>query len=296
MSNITPRPWLANAQMTRAVLESHKFALQKKYGQNFLIAPHVLEDIIAAADITEADFVLEIGPGIGTMTQYLAANARQVTAVEIDRMLIPILEDTLQGYHNVEVIHRDILKVDIARLAEEKNRGEPIKVVANLPYYITTPIIMNLLERHVPVESITVMVQKEVADRMRSDPGSKDYGSLSLAVQYFAEPEIATVVSPDCFTPQPKVESAVVHLTRRGKPAVAVRDEELLFRLIRASFNQRRKTLANGLKNSAELNFAKEEIEAAIAELGKPLTVRGETLTLEEFAALANYLSGLRDK
>lgn len=292
MSNITPRPWLANAQMTRAVLESHKFVLQKKYGQNFLIEPRVLEDIVAAAEITEDDFVLEIGPGIGTMTQYLAANARQVTAVEIDRMLIPILEDTLQGYHNVEVIHQDILKVDIGRLAEEKNQGNPIKVVANLPYYITTPIIMNLLERHVPVESITVMVQKEVADRMQSGPGSKDYGALSLAVQYFARPQIAAIVSPGCFMPQPKVDSAVVHLTRHEKPAVSVKDEDLLFRLIRASFNQRRKTLVNGLKNSAELTFSKEQIEAAITGLGKPLTVRGETLTLEEFAALSDELSG----
>ncbi|MCD8230481.1 MAG: 16S rRNA (adenine(1518)-N(6)/adenine(1519)-N(6))-dimethyltransferase RsmA [Clostridiales bacterium] len=292
MSNTTPRPYLANAQVTRAVLDSHKFVLQKKYGQNFLIAPHILEEIVAAAGITEDDFVLEIGPGIGTMTQYLAASARAVTAVEIDRMLIPILEDTLHEFHNAEIIHQDILKVDIAKLAEEKNQGKPIKVVANLPYYITTPIIMNLLEQNIPVESITVMVQREVADRMQSGPGTKDYGALSLAVQYFARPQIAAIVSPDCFFPQPKVESAVVHLTRQEKPAVSVSDEDLLFRLIRASFNQRRKTLANGLKNSAELNFTKEEIEAAIEAIGKPLTVRGETLTLEEFAGLANFLSG----
>lgn len=291
MHNITPRPYLANPQITRAVLESHKFVLQKKYGQNFLIAPHVLENIIAAAGITEDDFVLEIGPGIGTMTQYLAANARAVTAVEIDRMLIPVLEDTLHGFHNVEVIHQDILKVDIAALARERNEGKPIKVVANLPYYITTPIIMNLLERSVPVSGITVMVQREVADRMQSGPGSKDYGALSLAVQYFAKPQIATVVTPDCFMPQPKVESAVVHLARYENPPVCVEDEKLLFSLVRASFNQRRKTLVNGLKNSPELSFTKEEIESAIEAIGKPLTVRGETLTLEEFAALANVLS-----
>ncbi len=292
MSNTTPRPYLANPQVTRAVLDSHKFVLQKKYGQNFLIAPHVLEEIVAAAGITEDDFVLEIGPGIGTMTQYLAASARAVTAVEIDRMLIPILEDTLHEFRNAEVIHQDILKVDIAKLAEEKNQGKPIKVVANLPYYITTPIIMNLLRQNIPVESITVMVQREVADRMQSGPGTKDYGALSLAVQYFARPQIAAIVSPDCFFPQPKVESAVVHLTRQEKPTVLVSDEDLLFRLIRASFNQRRKTLANGLKNSAELQFSKEKIEAAIEAIGKPLTVRGETLTLEEFAGLANFLSG----
>jgi len=291
MSRPVPRPYLANPQITRAVLDRHKFTIQKKYGQNFLIAPHVLEDIICAAGITEHDYVLEIGPGIGTMTQYLGANAREVTAVEIDRMLMPVLDDTLQGYHNVEVINQDILKVDIRKLAQEKNQGNPIKVVANLPYYITTPIIMNLLESHVPIESITVMVQKEVADRMQSGPGTKDYGALSLAVQYFARPEIVTEVSPDCFMPQPKVGSAVVRLTAYTEPRVIVQDEALLFRLIRASFNQRRKTLVNGLKNSPELQFSREEIETAVAAIGKPLTVRGETLTLEEFAALADQLT-----
>ncbi|MCD7922696.1 MAG: 16S rRNA (adenine(1518)-N(6)/adenine(1519)-N(6))-dimethyltransferase RsmA [Clostridiales bacterium] len=291
MSRPVPRPYLANPQITKAVLDRYKFTIQKKYGQNFLIAPSVPEEIICAAGITKDDFVLEIGPGIGTMTQYLGANAREVTAVEIDRMLIPVLEDTLQGYHNVEVINRDILKVDIQKLAQEKNQGCPIKVVANLPYYITTPIIMSLLESHVPIESITVMVQKEVADRMQSEPGSKDYGALSLAVQYFARPEIVAEVPPNCFLPQPKVGSAVVRLTGYVKPQVMVRDEALLFRLIRASFNQRRKTLVNGLKNSPELYFSKEQIEAAVTAIGKPLTVRGETLTLEEFAALADLLS-----
>ena len=291
MSRPVPRPWLANPQITKSVLDRHKFTIQKKYGQNFLITPQIPEKILCAAGITEDDYVLEIGPGIGTMTQYLGANAREVTAVEIDRMLIPILEDTLQGYHNVEVINQDILKVDIRQLAQEKNQGRSIKVVANLPYYITTPIIMRLLESSVPIESITVMVQKEVADRMQSGPGSKDYGALSLAVQYFARPEIVAEVPPSCFLPQPKVGSAVVRLTGHEEPRVKVRDEALLFRLIRASFNQRRKTLANGLKNAPELHFSKEEIEAAITAIGKPLTVRGETLTLEEFTALTDRLS-----
>ncbi|MCC8029880.1 MAG: 16S rRNA (adenine(1518)-N(6)/adenine(1519)-N(6))-dimethyltransferase RsmA [Lachnospiraceae bacterium] len=292
MSRPVPRPYLANPQITKAVLERHQFTIQKKYGQNFLIDPSVPEEIICAAEITEEDFVLEIGPGIGTMTQYLGANAREVTAVEIDRMLLPVLEDTLQGYHNVEVINRDILKVDIRRLAQEKNRGCPIKVVANLPYYITTPIIMKLLESHVPIKSITVMVQKEVADRMQSGPGTKDYGALSLAVQYYAQPRIVAEVPLRCFMPRPKVGSAVVHLVGYEEPRVAVRDEALLFRLIRASFNQRRKTLVNGLKNSPELHVSKEAVEAAVTAIGKPLTVRGETLTLEEFAALADLLSG----
>ncbi len=286
-----PRPYLANPALTKDVLARHDFSMQKKYGQNFLITPSVPEDIVAAAEVTEEDFVLEIGPGIGTMTQYLAAAARAVTAVEIDKMLLPVLAETLQGYPNVDVIHKDILKVDLQSLIEEKNGGAPIKVVANLPYYITTPILMHLLESGVPVESITVMVQKEVAERMQAGPGSKDYGALSLAVQYYAAPEIVLEVPPGCFMPQPKVGSAVVRLKKYASPRVQVKNEALLFALIRASFNQRRKTLVNGLKNAPELSFSKEKIEAAITALGKPLTLRGETLTLEEFAALSDFLS-----
>lgn len=290
-SEYRPLPYLASAQAVKAVTQKYQFTIQKKYGQNFLIDPGVLEEIVDAAGIGPDDYVLEIGPGIGTMTQYLAYHARGVAAVEIDRMLIPILEDTLQGYSNVDIIHNDILKTDIAKLVEEKNGGQPIKVVANLPYYITTPIILALFESGIPAESITIMVQKEVADRMQTGPGSKDYGALSLAVQYYAKPEIITEVSPASFLPQPKVGSAVIRLSRHEKPPVDVRDEKLMFRLIRASFNQRRKTLANGLKNAGNLHFSKEEIEQAITALGKPLTVRGETLSLEEFAALANQLS-----
>lgn len=292
MANVyKPLPYLASAQAVKAVTQKYQFTIQKKYGQNFLIDANVLEEIVDAAGISEDDYVLEIGPGIGSMTQYLAYHARGVAAVEIDRMLIPILEDTLQGYPNVDIIHNDILKTDIAKLVEEKNGGQPIKVVANLPYYITTPIILALFESGIPAESITIMVQKEVADRMQTGPGSKDYGALSLAVQYYAKPEIITEVSPASFLPQPKVGSAVIRLTRHENPPVDVKDEKLMFRLIRASFNQRRKTLANGLKNAGNLHFSKEEIEEAIAALGKPLTVRGETLSLEEFAALANLLS-----
>ncbi len=291
---IMPRPYLASPAMTRDVLERHKFVWQKKYGQNFLVDPAVAEEIVSAAEITEDDLVLEIGPGIGTMTQYLCVYAREVVAVEVDRMLIPVLEDTLQGYPNVEVIHNDILKVDIRQIAEEKNGGKPIKIVANLPYYITTPIIMTLLEKRVPFENITIMVQKEVAERMQAGPGTKDYGALSLAVQYYSEPEVTATVPPNCFMPRPKVDSAVIRLNARAEPAVRVDDEELLFRLIRASFNQRRKTLVNGLKNSEELDFSKEEIEQAVAAIGKPLTVRGETLTLEEFGALSDALSRAR--
>ena len=283
-------PTLGNPQNTIEVLQKYNFNFQKKFGQNFLIDTHVLDKIIAAAGITKDDFVLEIGPGIGTMTQYLACAAREVVAVEIDKNLIPILEDTLSGYDNVSVINEDILKVDIAALAEEKNEGRPIKVVANLPYYITTPIIMGLYEKHVPLESITVMVQKEVADRMQVGPGTKDYGALSLAVQFYAEPYIVANVPPNCFMPRPTVGSAVIRLTSHKEPPVQVEDEALMFRLIRASFNQRRKTLANGLKNSAELDFTKEEIEAAIETLGKGSSVRGEALTLEEFAKLANAI------
>ena len=286
-------PTLGNPQNTIEVLQKYHFNFQKKYGQNFLIDTHVLDKIISAAGITKDDFVLEIGPGIGTMTQYLACAAREVVAVEIDKNLIPILEDTLQGFENVSVINEDILKVDIAALAEEKNQGKPIKVVANLPYYITTPIIMGLFEKHVPLESITVMVQKEVADRMQVGPGTKDYGALSLAVQYYAEPYIVANVPPNCFMPRPSVGSAVIRLTRHKEMPVQVKDEKLMFQLIRASFNQRRKTLANGLKNSPELQFSKEEIETAIASLGKGASVRGEALTLEEFAKLANSFTDM---
>ena len=289
-------PTLGNPQNTIAVLQKYNFVFQKKFGQNFLIDTHVLDKIIRAAEITKDDFVLEIGPGIGTMTQYLACAAGKVAAVEIDRALIPILEDTLDGYDNVTIINNDILKVDIAKMAEEENGGRPIKVVANLPYYITTPIIMGLFEKHVPLKSITVMVQKEVADRMQTGPGSKDYGALSLAVQYYAEPYIVANVPPNCFMPRPKVGSAVIRLERYEEPPVKVRDEKMMFRIIRASFNQRRKTLANGLKNSAELDFTKEEIESAIGALGKGASVRGEALTLEEFAKLSDELSEMREK
>lgn len=284
-------PTLGNPQETIAVLQKYNFAFQKKFGQNFLIDPRVLEKIIKAAEITEDDCVLEIGPGIGTMTQHLACAAKKVIAVEIDRALIPILQDTLSGWDNVKIINEDVMKVDLAKLAEEENGGKPLKVVANLPYYITTPIIMGLFENHVPLKSITVMVQKEVADRMQVGPGTKDYGALSLAVQYYAKPYIVANVPPNCFMPRPKVGSAVIRLERYEELPVKVKDEKLMFRIIRASFNQRRKTLANGLKNSAELDFTKEEIAAAIAGIGKEPGVRGETLTLEEFARLADELS-----
>lgn len=284
-------PTLGNPQNTIAVLQKYHFSFQKKFGQNFLIDTHVLDKIIRSAEITKEDVVLEIGPGIGTMTQYLACAAKKVVAVEIDKALIPILNDTLADYNNVRIINDDVLKVDIARLTEEENGGRPIKVVANLPYYITTPIIMGLFENHVPIKSITVMVQKEVADRMQVGPGTKDYGALSLAVQYYAQPYIVANVPPNCFMPRPKVGSAVIRLEKYDRPPVQVDDEKLMFRIIRASFNQRRKTLANGLKNSAELDFTKEEIEAAIEALGKGVSVRGETLTLEEFAQLSNILS-----
>ena len=285
---------LGNPQETIAVLQRYGFNFQKKYGQNFLIDTHVLDKIIGAAEIGRDDFVLEIGPGIGTMTQYLAEAAREVVAVEIDTKLIPILEDTLKEYDNVTVLNEDILKVDIRKIAEEKNGGKPIKVVANLPYYITTPIIMGLFESEVPLDSITVMVQKEVADRMQVGPGTKDYGALSLAVQYYAKPYIVANVPPNCFMPRPKVGSAVIRLERYENPPVTVEDEKLMFRLIRASFNQRRKTLANGLKNSPELDYTKEEIEAAIEALGRGASIRGEALTLEEFAKLADLLSECR--
>lgn len=284
------KPWLGEPQNTIAVLQKYGFVFQKKYGQNFLIDPHVLDKIVAAAGIGPNDFVVEIGPGIGTLTQYLAYAARSVCAVEIDKNLIPILEDTLSDYDNVEVINNDVLKVDLAALAKEKNNGRPIKVVANLPYYITTPIIMGLFENHVPVDSITVMVQKEVADRMQTGPGSKDYGALSLAVQYYAEPYIVANVPPNCFMPRPKVGSAVIKLTRYEKPPVDVKDEGLMFRLIRASFNQRRKTLVNGIRNSGDFSLSKEEIEDVFNRCDLPLNIRGEALTLEQFAMLANCI------
>lgn len=285
---------LSNPQNTIQMIQKHGFAFQKKFGQNFLIDAHVLDKIIAAAGVTADDMVLEIGPGIGTMTQYLAERARQVTAVEIDTNLIPILKETLSDYDNVTVINEDILKVDIKKLAEEYNAGKPIKVVANLPYYITTPIIMGLFESGVPIDNITVMVQKEVADRMQVGPGSKDYGALSLAVQYYAEPYIVANVPPNCFIPRPNVGSAVIRLTRHQTPPVEVKDRELMFKLIRASFNQRRKTLLNGLNNSPELSFGKEQIAAAIEQLGVPAAVRGEALTLEQFARLSDLLGESR--
>lgn len=286
---------LGKPQNTIAILQKYRFNFQKKFGQNFLIDPRVLDKIIAAAGITEEDFVLEIGPGIGTMTQYLCENAREVTAVEIDRNLIPILEDTLHDYENVEIINEDILKVDVNRLAQEKNNGNPIKVVANLPYYITTPIIMGLFESHVPVDSITIMVQKEVAERMQAGPGSKDYGALSLAVQYYAKPEMIAHVPPNCFMPRPKVGSAVIRLVRHEKAAVQTENEGLMFRIIRASFNQRRKTLVNGLNNSPEIPASKEQIAAALEQLGLNPNVRGEALTLEQFAGLSDILGQQRN-
>jgi len=283
-------PTLGNPQNTIEVLQKYNFVFQKKFGQNFLIDTHVLDKIIAAAEITKDDFVLEIGPGIGTMTQYLAEHAREVVAVEIDKNLIPILADTLSAYDNVEVINDDILKVDINKLAEEKNGGKPIKVVANLPYYITTPIIMGLFESHVPIDSITIMVQKEVADRMQVGPGTKEYGALSLAVQYYAKPEIVAIVPPNCFMPRPNVGSAVIRLTRHKEVPVQVNDEKLMFKIIRASFNQRRKTLANGLNNAPDIHLSKEVIQESIEELGVPVTIRGEALTLQQFAQLSNII------
>lgn len=284
------KPVLGIPQNTIEILQRYDFSFQKKFGQNFLIDPHVLDKIIKAAKISKEDMVLEIGPGIGTMTQYLAETAGKVVAVEIDRNLIPILIDTLNGYDNVKVINADILKIDINKLVTEENGGNPVKVVANLPYYITTPIIMGLFESHVPVESITVMVQKEVADRMQAGPGNKDYGALSLAVQYYAVPYIAANVPPNCFMPRPKVGSAVIRLDCHKKPPVEVKDESLLFDIIRASFNQRRKTLANGLYNSDRLSFSKEEITRAVEKLGRGASIRGESLTLKEFAELSDYL------
>lgn len=282
---------LSNPQKTIEIIQKYDFVFQKKFGQNFLIDPHVLDKIVRAADIGKEDCVLEIGPGIGTMTQCLADQARHVVAVEIDRNLIPILEETLKDYDNVTVINDDILKVDVNGLAAEYNQSRPLKVVANLPYYITTPIIMGLFESGVPVDNITVMVQKEVADRMQAGPGTKDYGALSLAVQYYARPYVAANVPPNCFIPRPRVGSAVIRLTRHPEPPVRTRDPKLMFCLIRASFNQRRKTLQNSLNNSPDIDCPKEMIAAAIESLGLPSAVRGEALTLEQFASLANYFT-----
>ena len=285
---------LGNPKNTIEIIQKYEFMFQKKFGQNFLIDTHVLEKIISAAGITKNDCVPEIGPGIGTMTQYLAENAGHVVAVEIDRNLIPILKETLADYDNVTVINEDILRVDIKALAEEYNGGKPIKVVANLPYYITTPIIMGLFESGVPIDNITVMVQKEVADRMKEGPGSKDYGALSLAVQYYAEPEIVANVPPNCFIPRPNVGSAVIRLTRHKEMPVGVKDPALMFKIIRASFNQRRKTLQNGLGNAPELPYTKEQIAAAIAEMGLTPTIRGEALSLAQFAQLSDILGEMK--
>ena len=281
---------LSNPQRTIEVIKKYEFCFQKKFGQNFLIDGHVLDKIIAGAGVTKDDMVLEIGPGIGTMTQYLAEAAGKGVAVEIDRNLLPILQETLSDYDNVKVIHADVLSLDLEKLVQEENGGRPIKVVANLPYYITTPIIMALFEQHVPLANVTVMVQKEVAARMKSGPGSKDYGALSLAVQYYAEPYIVANVPCNCFMPRPNVDSAVIRLTRYEEPPVQVKDEKMLFKIIRASFNQRRKTLQNGLNNSSELNFTKDQIAAAIAAAGFSPSVRGEALTLEQFARLTDIL------
>lgn len=284
---------LGNPKNTIEIIQKYGFAFQKKFGQNFLIDTHVLDKIVTAAGVTKDDCVLEIGPGIGTMTQYLADSARRVVAVEIDQHLIPILEETLKEYDNITVLNADILKVDIKQLVDEYNDGRPVKVVANLPYYITTPIIMGLFESGVPIDNITVMVQKEVADRMQVGPGSKDYGALSLAVQFYAEPYIVANVPPNCFIPRPNVGSAVIRLTRHREPPVKVKDQALMFKLIRASFNQRRKTLLNGLNNSPEIAASKEQIAQAIETLQVSPSIRGEALTLEQFAALADALTAL---
>lgn len=284
---------LGNPKNTIEIIQKYGFMFQKKFGQNFLIDPHVLEKIIAASGVTKEDCVLEIGPGIGTMTQYLAEAAGHVVAVEIDRNLIPILAETLVEYGNVTVLNEDILKTDIGRIAADYNGGRPLKVVANLPYYITTPIIMGLFENHVPVDTITVMVQKEVADRMKEGPGSKDYGALSLAVQYYAQPEIVANVPPNCFMPRPNVGSAVIRLTRHQEPPVAVKDPAFMFRVIRAAFGQRRKTLQNGLNNSPEISVTKMQAAEAIARMGLAPAVRGEALTLSQFAELSDILGEL---
>ena len=285
---------LVNPQKTIEVIQKNEFAFQKRFGQNVLVDARVLDKIIQSAGVTKEDCVLEVGPGIGTMTQALSEATRQVVAVEIDDHLIPILQETLKECPNVKVIHGDILKTDVKAIADEYNEGCPLHVIANLPYYITTPIIMGLFESGVPLKSITIMVQKEVADRMKAEPGTKDYGALSLAVQYYAEPYLVANVPPNCFIPRPNVGSAVIRLTRHEQPPVQVADEKLMFRLIRAAFNQRRKTLANSLNNSPELFFPKEQIQEAIAALDVSPSVRGEALSLEQFAQLANLLSKKR--
>lgn len=286
-----PVPTLGNPQSTIEILNKYRFVFQKKYGQNFLIDAHVLDKIIRAAEITDEDYIVEIGPGIGTMTQYLAAAAKGVTAIEIDRALIPILKDTLGGYENVELINEDVLKVDLEKLVQEKNGGRPVKVVANLPYYITTPIIMGLLEKQIPLKSVTVMVQKEVAQRMQAGPGSKDYGALSLAVQYYASPYVAAYVPPNCFLPRPGVGSAVIRLETYEEPPVKAADEGLLFAVIRASFHQRRKTLQNGLSHVPELGISKELTVKALQKMGLPESIRGEAMTLEQFAEFTNLVA-----
>lgn len=283
-------PTLGNPTGTLEILKKYHFNFQKRFGQNFLIDSNILEKIVESAEITKDDCVLEIGPGIGTMTQYLAESAGEVIAVEIDKALIPILADTLSSYDNVTVINEDILKVDIRKLVQEKNQGRPIKVVANLPYYITTPIIMGLFESHVPLKSITIMVQKEVADRMQVGPGTKDYGALSLAVQYYAKPQVVAYVSPACFIPKPNVGSAVIRLDRYERPPVDVEDEGFLFAVIRAAFNQRRKTLVNGLNNAKELGITRQQAEDALSRMQLSPTIRGEALSLQEFADLSNIL------
>lgn len=281
---------LGSGRNTAQIIQKYQFTFQKKYGQNFLIDSNILDKIIESAQISKEDCVLEIGPGIGTMTQRLAEEAGEVVAVEIDRHLIPILEDTLSGYDNVTIINEDILKVDINKIVEEQNDGMPVKIVANLPYYITTPIIMALFEKHIPLKSVTVMVQKEVADRMLVGPGTKDYGALSLAVQYYARPEIIAKVPAACFMPRPNVDSAVVRLTRYEDPPVRVEDEAYLFAIIRASFNQRRKTLVNGLINAGNIGVSRGQVEKVLGDMQLSVMVRGEALTLEQFADLSNRL------
>lgn len=281
---------IASSKRTKEIVSTYGFAFQKKFGQNFLVDGHVLNKIIHASHITQDDVVIEIGPGIGSLTQELAEHAKQVIAIEIDKHLIPILEDTLSPYDNIAIINEDVLKVDLVKLVEENNNGKPIKVVANLPYYITTPIIMGLFENHVPIDSITVMVQKEVADRMKAEPGTKDFGALSLAVQFYSEPYIVANVPPNCFMPRPKIGSAVIRLKRYTEKPVQVKDEKLMFRLIRASFQQRRKTLINSLYNNLKDTYDKEQLKEAIESVGLKVNIRGEALGLDAFAALANAL------
>lgn len=281
-------------QNTIEILKKYNIKFQKRFGQNFLIDTHVLDKIIDAAGVSSKDFVLEVGPGIGTLTQYLCENAREVMAVEIDSSLIPVLSETLSGYDNVTVVNEDILKLDIKKIAEERNRGRAVKVVANLPYYITTPVIMGILESHVPFDNITVMVQKEVAQRMQAVPGTKDYGALSLAVQYYSEAEIVANVPANCFMPRPGVGSAVIRLRSHSKPCVNVDNEEFMFRIIRASFNQRRKTMQNGLANDSRLGVSKEQVAEALRQMGLKKTIRGETLSLAQFAEFSNILGRLR--